>query len=240
MKTEKQTNKHADKYEDPDPKHKPMTRDTKPENRNSKKRPETRTPSLWITSATDGCTYPLFSTPSSDIFSHSAAQRNQITRNITSPSRKSHLAVFKSNSLYFPSFSRQVIVKNAQVIPILRKVNPLSLAGPAQKRRASQSSSSSSLSNLDLSDTKVYQPSIRDLGNSSHFCEVVVLKSRTVSHDTTLSLEILRLNISATLPHNSVNPQSRHSAAKSIALSQSQHPSLLNLLSLGKSLCQLS
>ena len=43
------------------------------------------------------------------------------------------------------------------------------------------SSSSLSLSSLELSDTKVYEPYIRALlGTASHFCEVFVLKSRTV------------------------------------------------------------
>ena len=37
------------------------------------------------------------------------------------------------------------------------------------------------LSSLELSDTKVYEPSIRArLGTAAHFCEVVVLKLRTV------------------------------------------------------------
>ena len=36
------------------------------------------------------------------------------------------------------------------------------------------------LSNLELNDTKVYEPEIRTLlGTASHFCAVVVLKSRT-------------------------------------------------------------
>jgi len=43
------------------------------------------------------------------------------------------------------------------------------------------SSSSVLLSSLELSDTKVYEPYIRALlGTASHFCEVVVLKLRTV------------------------------------------------------------
>ena len=43
------------------------------------------------------------------------------------------------------------------------------------------SSSSVSLSSLELSDTKVYEPQIRALlGTAAHFCEVVVLKLRTV------------------------------------------------------------
>ena len=45
----------------------------------------------------------------------------------------------------------------------------------------SQPSSSSSLSSLELSDTKVYETEIRALlATASHFCEVFVLKSRTV------------------------------------------------------------
>ena len=41
---------------------------------------------------------------------------------------------------------------------------------------------SSSLSSLELSDTKVYEPQIRALlGTDSHFCEIVVLKLRRAS-----------------------------------------------------------
>jgi hypothetical protein len=40
--------------------------------------------------------------------------------------------------------------------------------------------SSLSLSSLELIDTKVYEPEVRALlGTAAHFCEVVVLKSRT-------------------------------------------------------------
>jgi len=49
--------------------------------------------------------------------------------------------------------------------------------------RKTQSGSSSSLllSRLELSDTKVYEPQIRALlGTASHFCELVVLKFKTV------------------------------------------------------------
>jgi len=43
-------------------------------------------------------------------------------------------------------------------------------------------SSSLLLSSLELSDTKVYEPHIRALlGTASHFCEVVVLKSKTLN-----------------------------------------------------------
>jgi len=43
------------------------------------------------------------------------------------------------------------------------------------------SSSSLFLSSLELSDAKVYEPQIRArLGTASHFCELVVLKLRTV------------------------------------------------------------
>ena len=46
-------------------------------------------------------------------------------------------------------------------------------------------------SSLELSDTKVYDPQIRALlGTASQFCEVVVLKSKTVTNGTTLSLRI--------------------------------------------------
>ena len=45
-------------------------------------------------------------------------------------------------------------------------------------------SSSLLLSSLELSDTKVYEPYTRTrLGTASHFCEVVVLKLRTVPID---------------------------------------------------------
>ena len=41
------------------------------------------------------------------------------------------------------------------------------------------------LSSLELSDTKVYEPQIRALlGTASHFCEVVVLKLRSVPINT--------------------------------------------------------
>ena len=46
--------------------------------------------------------------------------------------------------------------------------------------RGSSSSSSLLLSSLELSDTQVYEPSIRALlGTASHLCEVVVPKLRT-------------------------------------------------------------
>jgi len=48
-------------------------------------------------------------------------------------------------------------------------------------RGTPQTSSSLLLSSLELSDTTVYEPYIRALlGTASHFCEVVVLKLRTV------------------------------------------------------------
>ena len=44
-------------------------------------------------------------------------------------------------------------------------------------RRATSSSSRPLLSSLELSDTKIYEPSIRALlGTAPHFCRVVVLK----------------------------------------------------------------
>jgi len=50
--------------------------------------------------------------------------------------------------------------------------------------RTEPSSSALLLSSLELSDTKVYEPSIRALlGTASHFCEVVVLELRTVPTD---------------------------------------------------------
>ena len=47
------------------------------------------------------------------------------------------------------------------------------------------------LSSLELRDTKVYEPQIRALlGTASHFCQVVVLKLRTVPIGTALNLRI--------------------------------------------------
>ena len=58
--------------------------------------------------------------------------------------------------------------------------------GPSQPLQ--HSCSSSSLSSLELSDTKVHEPYIRALlGTASRFCEVVVLKLRTVPNHPTLS-----------------------------------------------------
>ena len=55
--------------------------------------------------------------------------------------------------------------------------------------------SSLSTSSLELSDTTVYEPSIRALlGPASQFCEAVVLRSRTLPNGTTLSLRVLRKN----------------------------------------------
>ena len=49
------------------------------------------------------------------------------------------------------------------------------------------------LSSLELSDTKVYGPQIRArLGTASRFCEVAVLKPRTVPNGATLSSKIGR------------------------------------------------
>jgi len=56
------------------------------------------------------------------------------------------------------------------------------------------SSSSVLLSSLQLSDTQVYEPQIQALlGTASHFCEVFVLKLRTVPIGTAPSLRILRV-----------------------------------------------
>ena len=45
---------------------------------------------------------------------------------------------------------------------------------------------------LEMSDTKVYAPEIRDLlGTSSQYREAIVLKSRIVPSGTTLGLRIL-------------------------------------------------
>ena len=53
------------------------------------------------------------------------------------------------------------------------------------------SSSSLLLSSLELSDKQVYEPWIRALlGTASHFCEVVVLKLRTVPIGTALRSRI--------------------------------------------------
>ena len=42
------------------------------------------------------------------------------------------------------------------------------------------------LSGPELSDTKVYEPQMRALlGTTSHFCEEIVLESRTVPNHTT-------------------------------------------------------
>ena len=50
------------------------------------------------------------------------------------------------------------------------------------------------LSSLELSDTQVYEPSIgAPLRTASHFCEVVVLKLRTVQIGTALSLRVIRV-----------------------------------------------
>jgi len=51
------------------------------------------------------------------------------------------------------------------------------VAADASVHQVAWSSSSLLLSNLELSDTKVYESEIRALlGTASHFCEVVVLK----------------------------------------------------------------
>ena len=58
-----------------------------------------------------------------------------------------------------------------------RKPNP----NPSMCRPVSLLSSSVLFSSLELSDTQVYEPQIRALlRTASHFCEVVVLKLRTV------------------------------------------------------------
>ena len=54
-------------------------------------------------------------------------------------------------------------------------------------------SSSLLLSSLELNDAKVYEPQIRALlGTSSHFCEEVVLKMRTVPIGTAPAVERIR------------------------------------------------
>ena len=55
-------------------------------------------------------------------------------------------------------------------------------------------SSSSLISSLELSDTKVYETYTRDLlDTASQFCELIVLRSRNVPNGTTLSLRNLRV-----------------------------------------------
>ena len=56
---------------------------------------------------------------------------------------------------------------------------------PPTQHQGDPSSSSLLLSSLELSDTTVYEPPIRALlGTASHFCQVVVLKLRTVPHQS--------------------------------------------------------
>ena len=58
------------------------------------------------------------------------------------------------------------------------------------------------LSRRELGDTQVYEPQIRALlGTATHFCEVVVLRSRTVPNG--LGFRILRLNSSGVMPGGS-------------------------------------
>ena len=54
--------------------------------------------------------------------------------------------------------------------------------------------SSLSLSNLELSDTPVYEPYLRSLHETAlHFCEEVVFNLRTVPIGTALSIRIVRV-----------------------------------------------
>jgi len=65
-------------------------------------------------------------------------------------------------------------------------------SGELDKGEMCVSSSSLLLSSLELSDTKVYWPqTLALLGTSSHFCEVVILKLRTVPIGTALNLRTL-------------------------------------------------
>ena len=58
---------------------------------------------------------------------------------------------------------------------------PRRRGGLSDSKMALEASASSLLSSLELSYTKVYEPLIRArLGTAAHFCEVVVLKLRTV------------------------------------------------------------
>ena len=64
--------------------------------------------------------------------------------------------------------------------------------GEQQNRSTPSSSSALLLSSLELSDTQVYEPEMRALlGTASHFCEVVVLKLRTVPIGIALSQRML-------------------------------------------------
>ena len=59
---------------------------------------------------------------------------------------------------------------------------------------SSSSSSSLLLSSVELSDTKAYGPEIRALfGTASHFCQIIVLKLRTVPKDVGAWLRIQTL-----------------------------------------------
>ena len=54
---------------------------------------------------------------------------------------------------------------------------------------------------LELSDTKVYEPKIRDLlGTASHYCEAVVFEWRTVPSGTALGSSATRTPPSSTPP----------------------------------------
>ena len=67
------------------------------------------------------------------------------------------------------------------------RVGPPPLRGPSRAlRHLVLLLSSLLLSSLELSDAKVYEPSVRDFfGTAAHFCKVVVLKLRTLraSHE---------------------------------------------------------
>ena len=71
------------------------------------------------------------------------------------------------------------------------------------------------LPSLKLSDTKVYEPEIRALlETASHFCEVVVLKLRTLPIGTALSLRTLRVGgqvalVRAVEPGGHIQPPAR-------------------------------
>ena len=78
-----------------------------------------------------------------------------------------------------------------------------------------QARSSSLLSSLELSDTKVYEPQIRALlGTASHFCKVVVLKSsrqaRSGERDAEVADMLFSFKVRAPLPWRKAGPSNHH------------------------------
>ena len=73
--------------------------------------------------------------------------------------------------------------------PLCLRPRPYHDDGDGGDRRGLHPSSSLFLSSLELSDTTLYEPSIRALlGTSSHFCQVAVLKLRAVPSGTDLNV----------------------------------------------------